>query len=131
VAAVPRAIETLEAQLAHEVNPAIRVQLERTLVNRKNQLASLGLLQNNIKRAEIQLESTLSLLGTIYSQILIGQSTNHVADYGRLSVDVDEEVRRLQDQLEALWEVKGTYWVGTTYPAVNRLESRSPDGLVH
>ncbi len=131
MAAVPRAIETLEAQLPHEIDPAIRAQLERTLTNRKNQLASLGLLQSNIKRAEIQLESTLSLLGTIYSQILIGQSTNHVADYGRLSIDVDEEVRRLQDQLEALWEVKGTYWAGTTYLAATQVESRPPGRFVH
>jgi hypothetical protein len=29
-----------------------------------------------------------------------------VADYSRLSADVDEEVRLLQDQLEALREVK-------------------------
>jgi hypothetical protein len=29
-----------------------------------------------------------------------------VADYSRLSVEVDEEVRLLQDQLEALREVK-------------------------
>lgn len=63
-------------------------------------------LPSTIKKAEIQMESTLSLLGTLYSQLLIGQSTNHVADYSRLSNDVDEEVCRLQDQLEALWEVK-------------------------
>jgi hypothetical protein len=59
-----------------------------------------------MKRAEIKIESTLSALGTIYSQLLIGQSTNQVADYGRLSSDVDEEVRTLQDHLEALEEVK-------------------------
>jgi uncharacterized protein YicC (UPF0701 family) len=29
-----------------------------------------------------------------------------VADYSRLSADVDEEVHRLQDHLEALQEVK-------------------------
>jgi hypothetical protein len=59
-----------------------------------------------MKRAEIQIESTLSSLGTIYSQLLTGQSTDHVADYSRLSSEVDEEVRLLQDRLEALEEVK-------------------------
>jgi hypothetical protein len=106
VKAVPAAIADLETRLAHESDPAIRAQLERTLLNRRKQLASLEQLQNTVKRAEIQIESTLSLLGTIYSQILTGQSTSHVADTSRLSADVDEEVRLLQDQLEALREVK-------------------------
>lgn len=103
---VPEAIADLEARLKREPDAAIRTQLQRTLTNRRKQLASLEQLQNTIRRAEIQIESTLSLLGTIYSQILTGQSTSHVADYSRLSTEVDEEVRLLQDQLEALREVK-------------------------
>jgi len=62
MAAVPRAIEDLEAQLAQEADPGIRAQLERALINRKNQFATLQLLHNTIKKAEIQIESTLSLL---------------------------------------------------------------------
>jgi hypothetical protein len=103
---VPQAIKKLEADLAAETDEATRTELERTLTNRKNQLAALEHLKNMMKRAEIKIESTLSALGTIYSQILTSQSTNHVADYGRLSADVDEEVRTQQDQLEALEEVK-------------------------
>jgi hypothetical protein len=131
IAAVPKAIEDLEAQLVYEADPGIRAQLERTLINRKNQLASLQLLQSTMKKAETQIESTLSLLGTIYSQILIGQSTNHVADYGRLSVDVDEEVRQLQDQLEALWEVKGGYWPGPSYHFTPSLDHDQTEELIH
>jgi hypothetical protein len=104
--AVPQAIANLEMRLAQESDPDIQAQLERTLSNRKNQLASLERLQTMMKRAEIQIESTLSSLGTIYSQLLTGQSTDHVADYSRLSSEVDEEVRLLQDRLEALEEVK-------------------------
>ncbi|MCK6630197.1 MAG: hypothetical protein L6R45_34100 [Anaerolineae bacterium] len=96
----------LETQLTQENDPQVRGQLERTLTNRRNQLASLERLQNTMKRAEIQIESTLSALGTIYSQLLTGESTDHVADYSRLSAEVDEEVRLLQDRLEALEEVK-------------------------
>jgi hypothetical protein len=103
---VPEYIEDLESRLQDETNPGTRVELERTLNNRRSQLASLQQLENTMKRAEIQIESTLSALGTIYSQILTGQSTNHVADYSRLSEDVDEEVQSLQDQLEALEEIK-------------------------
>jgi hypothetical protein len=106
VAAVPQAINDLQTRLERESDLAIRAQVERTLTNRKNQWAALQRLENIITQAELQLESTLSALGTIYSQLLTGQSTDHVADYSRLSADVDEEVRALQDRLEALEEVK-------------------------
>jgi low affinity Fe/Cu permease len=103
---VPKAIKELEAKVAAETDDLMREQLNHTLKNRKKQLASLDGLQNTTKRAEMQIESTLSMLGTIYSQLLTSQSTDHVADYSRLSADVDEEVHRLQDHLEALQEVK-------------------------
>lgn len=103
---VPQAIEELKIRLANENNETTREELERTLANRKNQLAALKQLQDTINRAEIKIESTLSALGTIYSQLLTAQSTNQVADYSRLSTEVDEEVRTLQDHLDALREVK-------------------------
>jgi serine/threonine protein kinase len=103
---VPQSITKLEAQVAAETDAATRAELERTLQSYKNQLAALSRLQNMMKRAEIKIESTLSALGTIYSQLLIGQSTDQVADYGRLSSEINEEVRVLQDQLDALAEVK-------------------------
>ena len=103
---VPEAIADLEARIADETDPAMQKQLQRTLENRQKQLESLEALENTIKRAEIQIESSLSQLGTIYSQLLTGQSTSQVADYSRLAADVDEEVHLLNDQLEALREVK-------------------------
>lgn len=103
---VPQSISKLEAQVAAETDAATRAELERTLQSYKNQLAALNRLQNMMKRAEIKIESTLSALGTIYSQLLIGQSTDQVADYGRLSTEIDEEVRVLQDQVDALAEVR-------------------------
>jgi hypothetical protein len=80
--------------------------LQRTLENRQKQLASLEELKSMMRRAEIQIESTLSQIGTIYSQLRTGQSTDHVADYSRIAEDVDEEVRQLEDYLDALNEVK-------------------------
>jgi hypothetical protein len=103
---VPEAIANLETQLADETDPAIQAALERTLANRKNQLASLERLQHLMHQAEIQLESTLSSLGTIYSQILTDQSTNQVADYTHLSSEAEEETHLLQDRLEALAEIR-------------------------
>ncbi len=103
---VPQAITELEKKLAAETDPALKLQLERTLANRRKQLDALTQLQNSMVQAEMQIESTVSMLGTIYSQILTGQSTSDVADYQDISTEVDEEVRVLQDHLEALREVK-------------------------
>jgi chromosome segregation ATPase len=103
---VPKAIEDLKVRIATEEDDEIRDQLQRTLENRQKQLESLEELQSMMRRAEIQIESTLSQIGTIYSQLRTGQSTDHVADYSRISEDVDEEVRQLEDYLDALNEVK-------------------------
>ncbi len=103
---VPESIAKLEQRLRTETDEATRTELERTLRNRQNQLSTLQHLQKTMRRAEIKIESTLSALGTLYSQMLISQSTNHVADYKHLEDQVDEEVRTLQDHLEALEEVR-------------------------
>lgn len=103
---VPRSIEKLESQLAAETDPATRSEIQRALQHRQAQLDALVQLQNTMKRAEIKIERTLSALGTIYPQILTGQSTNQVANYSRITSAVSEEVRALRDHLEALAEVK-------------------------
>ena len=103
---VPNSIVSLEARLSRESDPLMIVELERTAANRRHQLAVLEKLQRSIQMAEIKMESTLSMLGIIYSQILAGQSTRQVADYRRLLNEIDEEVHTLQDHLEALEEVK-------------------------
>ena len=103
---VPRAIERLAEQIEGEGNADIKAALERTLTNRKTQLGTLERLQQLVNQAEIQMENTLSSLGTIYSQVLTDQSTNQVADYRHLSAEAEEEQRVLQDHLEALTEVK-------------------------
>jgi hypothetical protein len=115
LAAVPQALAALEAQLARTSDTALRAQLEHTLANRRSQLVLLQGLDASMRQAEVQIEHTLALLSTVYSQILAGQSVSYVADYGRFLAGVDEEVRRLQDQLEALREVKGA--VPPAHPA--------------
>lgn len=103
---IPKAIAALETQLAGTSAVALRSQLEQALTHRRHQLVLLNGLQSRMKQAEIQIEHTLSLLSTLYSQILTGQSIRHIADYQRLLPNLEEEVYRLQDQLEALHELK-------------------------
>jgi serine/threonine protein kinase len=63
-------------------------------------------LEKTMRRAELKIENTLSMLGTVYPQILTSQSANQVSDYSRISSAVSEEVRVLRDHLDALEEVK-------------------------
>jgi hypothetical protein len=107
VATVPEIIAALEAQLRQTSEATTQVQLGQALTYRRKQLAGLKHLQTTMTQAEIQIESTLSLLSTVYTQILTGQSVIRVAASHRFLADIDEEVNRLQDRLEALCEVKG------------------------
>lgn len=106
ITAVPRLIDTLETQLAQTSDATIRAQLEQALTHRRRQQAGLQQLQTAMQQAEIRIENTLSLLSTIYIQLLMGQSVTHTAVSHHFLADVEEEVNRLQDRLEALCEVK-------------------------
>ncbi len=106
LANVPASIKRLEGQLAFETDARVRAQLEAALESRRNQLGALEKLGGTMRQAELQLENTVAALGTIYSQALAGQSTNQVAGYADLAGDMNERVRVLQDQIEALEEVK-------------------------
>ncbi len=108
---LPGVIVELERQLAAESNLLLRADLEQMLIQRQNQRLALEQLQTTRRRAEIQIERTIAVLGTIYSQLLTYRSTFHVADYQHLADNVAEEVQRLQDYQEALQEVKGGHRV--------------------
>lgn len=103
---VPQAISDMEKRLETAENPLVREELSRTLANRRQQLAALEKLRDTMQWAEVRIESTISLLGAIYSQLLISRSKGKVVDYGRLLDEAGEEVQALHDYLEALQEVK-------------------------
>ena len=103
---VPLAIQRLETQLETAPSPRLAGELERTLENRRRQLASLEKLHTTMQWAEIKIENTVSMLGAIYSQAHISQSKGQVADFRRLLSDVEEEARSLDDYVTAMAEVK-------------------------
>jgi hypothetical protein len=106
LATVPEAIFRLEAQLAAGPPPRLEQELNRTLANRRRQLEALENLRSTMDWAEIKVETTVSMLGAIYSQALMSQSKGQVADYRRLLADVEEEARSLDDYVAALAAVK-------------------------
>lgn len=104
--AVPKSITKIQTQLAGEQNERMRAQLQHTLSLRQSQLASLQKLEQTIEAAEIQMESSVAVLGTIYSQALASQSTNQIVDFSHLTTEAQEQTHALNDYLETLEEVR-------------------------
>lgn len=103
---VPKAIERLEEQLESGAPEKISGALRRTLSNRQNQLASLKQLEETMQWAEVKIENTVSMLGTLYSQAMMSQSKGQVGSYRRLLAEIEEESLSLDDYVATLKEIK-------------------------
>src|SRR5690606_23891571 len=104
---VPQQLEKTRIRLQREQDPAVRRDLEEQIRQLEQQLANLEATANSVKRAEIQLESTLSSLGTIYAQMsLLGAKDVDSARAQRLRLEIQDEVSSLQDTIEAMDEVQ-------------------------
>ena len=105
--AVPQQLEKAKLRLSREDDPAVRTDLENQVQQLEQQLSNLEATVNSIKRAEIQLESTLSSLGTIYAQMsLLGTKEVDSSRAQRLRLEIQDEVTSLQDTIEAMNEVQ-------------------------
>jgi len=103
---VPQAIDDYQAKLTLEENSEVRQQLERTIADKERQLRTLENLQNSMEKADYQLDSTISSLGTIYSQLLlVGNKDEEGGRISRLQEEISEQVYRLEDLTEAMDEV--------------------------
>ncbi len=103
---VPMRVAKLEQELKQERDPAVRSQIEQTLQNTRTQLEHLERLGSAMQRGELQLESTLSALGTIYSQtLLVGARDLDSGRAQRLRLDIADQVQGLEDILTTMDEV--------------------------
>ncbi len=106
LASVPKAIDDYKKKLAEEDDPGVRRQLDKTIADKERQLQTLINLENNMDKAVYQLDSTISSLGTIYSQLmLVGSKDDSGSKISRLQAEISEEVNRLEDLSEAMDEV--------------------------
>lgn len=104
---VPQQLEKARIRLEREPAPDVRAELENQIKALEMQVANLEANVNSIKRAEIQLESTLSSLGTIYAQMsLLGTKDIDSSRAQRLRLEIQDEVAALQDTIEAMDEVQ-------------------------
>ena len=103
---VPAAIRNYEARLKTEPNAEVRQQLEETLQSRRTQWQTLQNLQSTIERGKLQMDQTLSAMGTVYSQLLLMDAKDiDSGRYQRLEEDIAGEVRSLREIAEAMDEV--------------------------
>ncbi len=104
---VPQQIEKTQIRIKNEPDPTVRRDLEEQLKTLTQQRDNLDATVNSVKRAEIQLESTLSSLGTIYAQMsLLGTKEVDSSRAQRLRLEIQDEVSSLQDTISALDEVQ-------------------------
>jgi hypothetical protein len=104
---VPHELRELRRRLASEEDAGVRTELEDAIQTKETQLTNLRSLENNIKRAEIQLDHTLSALATIYTQVqLIDTKDMDSGRAKRLQEDIREEVLSLQDTISSIDDVQ-------------------------
>lgn len=104
---VPMQIEKVKIRIEREENEAVKRDLQQQVEQLEQQLTNLEATINSVRRAEIQLESTLSSLGTIYAQMArLGTKEVDSSRAQRLRLEIQDEVSSLQDTIEAMDEVQ-------------------------
>jgi hypothetical protein len=99
-------LQQLQVELRQEDDPAVRQQIEVNLESLQRQMETIDHLDNTMDRARLQMENTLSALGTIYSQtMLVGAKDIDSGRAKRLRQEIREEVDELGDVLAAMDEV--------------------------
>ena len=99
-------LKQLRQQLNQTRDPALRKQIESTVSSMERQVTTLRDVNSTIQRAELQLENSLTHLGTIYSQtMLVDVKDIDSSRARRLRHEISEEVDELNDVLVAMDEV--------------------------
>jgi tetratricopeptide (TPR) repeat protein len=108
---VEPSIEALKKRLALEEDDTVKRQISQTIAQKQIQRDNLYKLQNVMERAQFQLESTVTAMGTVYSQMMILGSRDVASGRAeRLQEDIDDQVQALQDVVQTMDEV---YHAGT------------------
>jgi hypothetical protein len=103
---VPQAIQNLQAKMRTEHDASVVEQMKQTLESKQAQQANLQQLESMMQKADLQMDSTLTAMGTIYSQLLIvGVKDIDSGRAQRLREDISEQVKQLQDVVSSMDEV--------------------------
>ena len=109
-------IERLKKRLALEDDDTVKRQISQTIAQKQIQRDNLRKLQNVMEQAQFQLESTITAMGTVYSQVMILGARDVASGRAqRLQQDVHDQIQALQDVVRSMDEVyqTGTDALGT------------------
>ncbi|MGQ9500452.1 MAG: hypothetical protein ACUVSF_02675 [Anaerolineae bacterium] len=103
---VPETLKELQNRLARENNPTMRITMEKTIADKQRQWEQLLRLRETMEKAQLHMESTLAMLGTIYAQLqaIDLQATERGRDE-ELRMEISEQVHQLQELSAAMDEV--------------------------
>jgi hypothetical protein len=103
---VPKELRVLEVKLNQERNENVKQELQTTFDNKAKQYQALETLRGTMEKANLQLENTLSALGTVYLQTLnLGAKELGSNEAQRLQAAMREQVQSLEDINAAMDEV--------------------------
>ncbi|MGD8904357.1 MAG: hypothetical protein PVI67_12395 [Anaerolineae bacterium] len=104
--AVEPGIEALKKRLALEDDDSVKRQISQTIAQKQIQRDNLYKLRNVMEQGQFQLESTITAMGTVYSQMMLLGSRDITSGRAeRLQQDVDDQVQALQDVVQTMDEV--------------------------
>jgi hypothetical protein len=103
---LPQDIQQLSEARAREQNPDVQRQLDEVIAGKRNQWQTLRQLDARMKQAQLQMEQSLTALGTVYGQVqLLNAEAINSGRAERLRNDILEQVKRLDDLVSSLNEV--------------------------
>jgi len=106
---VPAELRQLEQRAAQEGDPQVRSEVMQAWERKRAQWANLQQLQGTMEAARLRLDSTLTALGTVYSQILLAAAKgSEGANAESLASDIKDQIAGLQDLIETMDEILKT-----------------------
>ena len=103
---LPQEIQQLTARRKLEADPRTQAQLDDVIEGKGRHWKTIRELDNRMKQAALQLEQSLTALGTVYSQVqLIDAREQDSSQAERLQQDIQEQVARLNDLVSSINEV--------------------------
>lgn len=103
---VPREIEELQQRLQNEQDPTVRRDIARLLESKEAQWRALQELDARMKRAELNIQESLTALATVYGQAqLIGSSEQDYLETTHMREQIEEQITWLETVNQSLQEV--------------------------
>jgi hypothetical protein len=103
---VPQEIKKLNDCRRLESDQTVQKKIDKLLESKENQLQTLQALDNSIRKAELQLEQSITNLATVHSQVQLidfQNMDNFRTDH--LMIDINDQIDQLKDLIDSINEI--------------------------